>query len=46
MRRSACVTCFPYRWKGSESMMDILVGIVGVLLIAYLFVSVIKPEKF
>ncbi|MGE5700657.1 MAG: K(+)-transporting ATPase subunit F [Deltaproteobacteria bacterium] len=27
-------------------MMDILVGIVGVLLIAYLFVSVIKPEKF
>jgi len=27
-------------------MMDILVGIVGVLLIAYLFVSVFKPEKF
>jgi len=27
-------------------MMDILVGIVGVLLIVYLFVSVFKPEKF
>jgi len=27
-------------------MMDILVGIIGVLLIAYLFVSVFKPEKF
>jgi len=27
-------------------MIDILVGIVGVLLIAYLFVSVLKPEKF
>src|SRR4030043_216298 len=27
-------------------MMDILVGIVGVLLIAYLFVSVFKPERF
>jgi K+-transporting ATPase KdpF subunit len=28
------------------TMMDIIVGIVGVLLIAYLFVSVFKPEKF
>jgi len=27
-------------------MMDIIVGIVGVLLIGYLFVSVIRPEKF
>jgi len=27
-------------------MMDILVGIVGVLLIAYLLVSVFKPEQF
>jgi len=27
-------------------MMDILVGFVGVLLIAYLLVSVFKPEKF
>jgi len=27
-------------------MMDFLVGIVGVLLIGYLFVSVIKPEIF
>jgi len=27
-------------------MMDVVVGIVGVLLIGYLFFSVIKPEKF
>jgi len=27
-------------------MPDIVVGIVGVLLIGYLFVSVIRPEKF
>jgi len=27
-------------------MLDIVVGIVGVLLIGYLFVSVIRPEKF
>jgi len=27
-------------------MLDIIAGIVGVLLIAYLFVSVVKPEKF
>ncbi len=27
-------------------MFDIIVGIVGVLLIAYLFVSVFRPEKF
>jgi len=27
-------------------MMDIIVGIVGILLIGYLFVSVIRPEKF
>jgi len=27
-------------------MIDILVGIVGVLLIGYLFVSVVRPEKF
>jgi len=27
-------------------MMDILVGIIGVLLIVYLFVSIFKPEKF
>jgi len=26
--------------------MDIIVGIVGVLLIGYLFVSVVRPEKF
>jgi len=26
--------------------MDILVGIIGVLLIVYLFVSIFKPEKF
>jgi len=27
-------------------MLDIVVGIVGLLLIGYLFVSVIRPEKF
>ncbi|MFA6148022.1 MAG: K(+)-transporting ATPase subunit F [bacterium] len=27
-------------------MLDIVVGIVGVLLIGYLFISVIRPEKF
>jgi len=27
-------------------MPDIVVGIVGVLLIGYLFVSVVRPEKF
>ncbi|MGE5284870.1 MAG: K(+)-transporting ATPase subunit F [Actinomycetota bacterium] len=27
-------------------MLDIAVGVVGVLLIGYLFVSVIRPEKF
>ncbi len=27
-------------------MFDIIVGIVGVLLILYLFVSVFRPEKF
>jgi len=27
-------------------MLDIAVGIVGLLLIGYLFVSVIRPEKF
>jgi len=27
-------------------MLDIVVGIIGVLLVGYLFVSVIKPEKF
>jgi len=27
-------------------MMDILVGIIGVLLIVYLFVSIFKPEIF
>ncbi|HEY4719444.1 MAG: K(+)-transporting ATPase subunit F [bacterium] len=27
-------------------MLDIVVGIVGVLLIGYLFVSVVRPEKF
>ncbi|MCP2502159.1 K(+)-transporting ATPase subunit F [Candidatus Deferrimicrobium sp.] len=27
-------------------MLEIVVGIVGVLLIGYLFVSVIRPEKF
>ncbi|HLN92657.1 MAG TPA: K(+)-transporting ATPase subunit F [Thermoanaerobaculia bacterium] len=27
-------------------MLDIVVGVVGVLLIGYLFVSVIRPEKF
>jgi len=27
-------------------MLDIVVGGVGVLLIGYLFVSVIRPEKF
>jgi len=27
-------------------MLEIVVGIVGVLLIGYLFVSVVKPEKF
>jgi len=27
-------------------MLDIIAGIVGVLLIAYLLVSVVKPEKF
>jgi K+-transporting ATPase, KdpF subunit len=27
-------------------MLDIVVGVVGVLLIGYLFVSVVRPEKF
>jgi len=27
-------------------VLDIAVGIVGLLLIGYLFVSVIRPEKF
>jgi len=27
-------------------MLDIVVGVVGVLLIGYLFVSVVIPEKF
>jgi len=27
-------------------VVDIVVGIVGVLLIGYLFVSVVRPEKF
>jgi len=27
-------------------MLEIIVGIVGVLLIGYLFVSVVRPEKF
>jgi len=27
-------------------MFEIVVGIVGVLLIGYLFVSVVRPEKF
>jgi len=27
-------------------MLDIVVGVVGVLLIGYLFVSIVRPEKF
>ncbi|MHB1025528.1 MAG: potassium-transporting ATPase subunit F [Desulfobacteria bacterium] len=27
-------------------MLDIVVGVFGVLLIGYLFVSVVRPEKF
>jgi len=27
-------------------MLDIVVGIAGLLLIGYLFVSVVRPEKF
>jgi len=27
-------------------VLDIVVGIVGLLLIGYLFVSVVRPEKF
>jgi len=27
-------------------MLDIVVGVVGVLLIGYLLVSVVRPEKF
>jgi len=27
-------------------MLDIVVGVVGILLIGYLFVSVVRPEKF
>jgi K+-transporting ATPase KdpF subunit len=27
-------------------MLEIVVGVVGVLLIGYLFVSVVRPEKF
>jgi len=27
-------------------MLEIVVGIVGVLLIGYLFVSIVRPEKF
>jgi len=26
--------------------MDIIVGVVGVVLIAYLFISVLRPERF
>jgi len=42
-RCSGCAPCFAHSWKGCEPMMDI---IVGILLIGYLFVSVIRPEKF
>jgi len=27
-------------------MLEIVVGVVGVLMIGYLFVSVVRPEKF
>jgi len=27
-------------------MLDIVVGVVGLLMIGYLFVSVVRPEKF
>jgi len=27
-------------------MLEIVVGVVGVLLIGYLFVSIVRPEKF
>jgi K+-transporting ATPase KdpF subunit len=43
---SDCAPCSHIPWKGCEPMLDIVVGIVGVLLIGYLFVSVVRPEKF
>ena len=43
---SVCAPCSHIPWKGCESMLDIVFGIVGLLLIGYLFVSVIRPEKF
>jgi K+-transporting ATPase KdpF subunit len=43
---SGDVPCSRICWKGCEPMPDIVVGIVGVLLIGYLFVSVVRPEKF
>jgi K+-transporting ATPase KdpF subunit len=38
--------CRSHLQGGDTRVMDILVGIVGVLLIGYLLVSIFKPEKF
>lgn len=46
MRCSDCAPCSRMPWKGCEPMLEIVVGIVGVLLIGYLFVSIVRPEKF
>jgi len=43
---SGCAPCSRISSKGCELMLDIVVGIVGVLLIGFLFVSVARPEKF
>ncbi len=32
--------------KEALTIMDIVVGIIGLILIAYLFVSVVRPDKF
>jgi K+-transporting ATPase KdpF subunit len=44
--RSGFAPCSLISWRGCKPMLDIVVGIVGVLLIGYLFVSVVRPEKF
>ena len=32
--------------RGEVGMLDVIVGLTGVGLIAYLFVSIFRPEKF
>ena len=46
MQHSGCAPCSRTPWKGCDPMLEIVVGVVGVLLIGYLLVSVVRPEKF